>query len=86
MLRRRLAVLASALAITGAVAATPAGSATAPPHGNYPAVAAKACSAGYTHAVIGGEHKCLRRGQYCSIRYKRQYPRYGFRCVAGRLR
>jgi hypothetical protein len=36
--------------------------------------------------VIGGAEKCLRRGQYCASAYKRQYNRYGFRCVAGRLR
>jgi hypothetical protein len=51
-----------------------------------PTVVLKACSAGFTHAIIGGSHKCLRRGQFCASASKRQYVRYGFRCVAGRLR
>jgi hypothetical protein len=49
-------------------------------------IAAKRCGSGWTHAVIGGAEKCLRRGQYCASAYKRQYNRYGFSCVAGRLR
>jgi hypothetical protein len=39
-----------------------------------------------TSARIGGASKCLQRGQFCSPSYKRQYPRYGFHCVSGRLR
>ncbi len=50
-----------------------------------PAVA-KPCSASYTHAVIDGAHKCLRRGQYCSRPADRQYYRYGFHCHGERLR
>jgi hypothetical protein len=38
-----------------------------------------------TKAKIGGKTKCLQRGQFCSTQYKSQYPRYGFRCVGGRL-
>lgn len=41
---------------------------------------AKTCSGSYTHAVIGGAQKCLRRGEYCSVAERRQYPRYGFKC------
>jgi hypothetical protein len=44
------------------------------------AAAAGHCGRGYTHARIGGERKCLRRGQYCARRYERQYHRYGFHC------
>jgi hypothetical protein len=44
------------------------------------AVLAKSCGAGYTHAVINGAHKCLRRGQYCSRPADRQYHRYGYHC------
>ena len=44
-------------------------------------VAAKSCSSGYTHAVIGGSEKCLRRGQFCARRHDNQYRRYGFRCA-----
>jgi hypothetical protein len=42
---------------------------------------AKTCSSSYTRATIGGEQKCLRRGQFCARRYRKQYRRYGFRCV-----
>jgi hypothetical protein len=41
---------------------------------------AKTCSPGYVRAVIGGEQKCLGRGEYCAVRDKRQYPKYGFAC------
>lgn len=41
---------------------------------------AKTCSGDYVHAVIGGSQKCLGRGEYCAVRAKRQYPRYGFIC------
>ena len=50
------------------------------------ATAAKVCSSGYRHAIIGGAHKCLRRGQFCAVRYDRQYHRYGYHCHTGRLR
>lgn len=52
------------------------------------AAAAKTCSAGYTHAVIGGAQKCLRRGEYCAKADRKQYPKYGFICedVSGRYR
>jgi hypothetical protein len=45
------------------------------------AIVAKPCSKGYKHAIIGGEHKCLRRGQFCARSYRKQYRKYGFRCV-----
>jgi len=35
---------------------------------------------------LAGSQKCLRRGQFCASAAKRQYARYGFRCVGGRLR
>jgi hypothetical protein len=75
MFKRRLALLLAAGALAGLPAAAPA-QRTASPR----AVSAKTCSGSYTHAVIGGKHKCLRRGQFCARRYKRQYPHYGFRC------
>jgi len=50
-----------------------------------PVAIAKSCSSGYVHGVINGAHKCLRRGQFCSIPADRQYHRYGFHCHAGRL-
>lgn len=42
---------------------------------------AKTCSHGYVHGVIGGAQKCLRRGEFCSFRFRNQYHRYGFNCV-----
>jgi hypothetical protein len=44
------------------------------------AVASKPCSAGYKHAVIGGAHKCLRRGQFCARSRDSEYHKYGFHC------
>jgi hypothetical protein len=41
---------------------------------------AKTCSASFTHAVINGAEKCLRRGQFCARAADRQYRRHGFRC------
>ena len=58
------------------IGGVPAGAASRPP-----AVMAKTCSAGYVHAVIGGEQKCLRNGEYCAHRYASQYRRYGFSCA-----
>jgi hypothetical protein len=42
---------------------------------------AKTCSAGFTHATIGGEQKCLHAGEYCSHAEARQYRRYHFKCI-----
>lgn len=50
--------------------------------------AAHSCSAGYTHAVTPGGHKCLRAGQYCSTKpgYQRVYKNKGYVCSGGRLK
>ena len=77
-MKRRLAALAAAasiLAAAPAVAPVVDGSPVAP----SPALA-KSCSGGYTHAVVNGAHKCLRRGQFCARAADRQYHRYGFHC------
>jgi hypothetical protein len=73
-MKRRLVALAVAASV---FAAAPA---AVPVFGGPPAAAAKTCSSGYTHAVIGGSHKCLRRGQYCARAQDRTYHRYGFHC------
>jgi len=65
---------AAAVAVAGPVSQTPAA------RPGPVAVLAKSCGGGYTHAVINGAHKCLRRGQYCAHRADRQYHRYGFHC------
>jgi hypothetical protein len=77
-MHRRLVVLA---VCTGLIAASPAampvvaGSPVAPTD-----ALAKTCSGSYTHAVIGGAQKCLRRGQFCARARDREYHRYGFHC------
>ena len=72
---RRIAVL---LAVAASLIGTPAGVAAIDQ--GPTAVSAKTCSSGYKHAVIGGAHKCLRRGQYCARSRDREYHRYGFHC------
>jgi endonuclease YncB( thermonuclease family) len=42
--------------------------------------AAKPCSSGWTHAVVEGEHKCLRAGQFCERGADGQYHAYRFHC------
>jgi hypothetical protein len=49
------------------------------PHG-MAARAQPVARAACTHAVIGGQSKCIARGQYCARRYQRQYLRYGLSC------
>jgi hypothetical protein len=39
------------------------------------------CRSGYTSGRIGGQAKCLRAGESCVWRYRRQYRRYHFACV-----
>ncbi len=70
-----LAVAVSMFAAAPAVAPVLDRSAVAPP-----AASAKSCSSGYKHAVIGGSHKCLRRGQFCARAKDSTYHRYGFHC------
>jgi len=68
------------VAAIAAVSLAAAGPATAPAQPPVGATVAKSCSSGWKHAVVGGAHKCLRRGQFCARRYDRQYHRYGFHC------
>ena len=81
--RRWLVASAAAL---GIAAAAPVVAPAAQPTIIKSSVVTKTCSAGYTHARINGSEKCLRRGQFCSSSAKRQYPKYGYRCIGGRLR
>ena len=74
-MRQRILVLCVAL-----VAAAGAG-ATAPATTAAPAAVAKTCRAGYVHAVIRGEEKCLHAGEFCRHALDRVYGRYGFRCI-----
>jgi hypothetical protein len=74
-MRQRILVLCVALvAAAGIGAATPTTSAA-------PAAVAKTCRAGYVHAVIQREEKCLHAGEFCRHSLDRVYRRYGFRCT-----
>ncbi len=70
-IRTRALGLAAALAL---VVAAPVGAGSA-----GPITAAHTCKSG-KHAVIGGAHKCLRRGQFCARSKDSQYHKYGFHC------
>jgi hypothetical protein len=74
-LKTRTVALLAALALVGAVPAASVDAAS-PPH----AIAAKSCSAGYTHANLSWGEKCLRAGQFCKKDANREYHRYGYHC------
>ena len=67
--------LGGALDGVAVAVASPAGAV-----GRSVGAAARSCSAGFTHAVIGGEQKCLNAGEFCSHAEARQYVRYHFVC------
>ncbi len=75
-MRRHLAVASAVLGLALAGGA-PAGAAS-----RSSALAAKSCRGSYVHAVIGGQQKCLRRGEFCAHAYRRQYRRYGYSCTS----
>jgi hypothetical protein len=80
-MKLRIALLA-VIVVTGLTSAA----ASAPAYASVPSQAAKTCSHSYTHAVIGGQEKCLRRGEYCAVRYTKTYVHYGFRCYGSPAR
>jgi hypothetical protein len=55
------------------------------PRGGAVALSAQ-CSAGFVDGTVGGVHKCLRAGEFCSPAHEADYERSGFSCVAGHLR
>jgi hypothetical protein len=67
-MHRPTATLLAAIALAVAM---PTATATAGP------VARSAC----THATIGGQSKCIARGQFCSRSHASQYRRYGLKCT-----
>lgn len=71
-MRRKVAVIAVSFGL-GALASLPVASQAKPTS----PVASIACK----HARIGGQSKCIARGQYCARRYERDYERYGYRCT-----
>jgi hypothetical protein len=78
MSRKLVALLAAASLVGAAQAATEANAASRADVAHIGS--AKPCGSGYKHAVIGGQHKCLRRGQYCARSRDREYHRYGYHC------
>jgi hypothetical protein len=66
-MRKRIAVI-TAVAALGAVPIAVSPAAANPAH-----VSCK-------RAVIGGKHKCIARGQYCSRSHQSDYRRYGYSC------
>jgi hypothetical protein len=83
---RRLLILVLILLVTVLGAVAGGGAAKTGRAATAPSTIAHKCKTGWRHAIIGGEHKCLRAGQFCAKRYERQYRRYGYTCRAGRLR
>jgi hypothetical protein len=53
------------------------GNAVAAPAGAHDPVAHIACK----RAKIGGEPKCIARGQFCARAHARDYRRYGLSCT-----
>ena len=70
-MRKKVAVVAVSLGLSGLAALPVVSQATPTP------LASIAC----THARIGGQSKCIARGQYCSRRSERAYERYGYHCT-----
>lgn len=67
-------LLAAACLVGGGYTATSA-------HASTAIAARTSCSAGYVSGTIGGAHKCLRAGEFCTHALDAQYRRYGFRCT-----
>ena len=80
---RRFALLVAAVAAAGfVVAPTVRGHPSSKSLGPLQAL----CSSGYVDAIVGGAHKCLRAGEFCSPGNELDYERYGFACVDGHLK
>lgn len=77
-MHKLMAVAAACLVLAGQADAgvIPA----SPSRGTPRAVLARTCPSGFTHAVIGGQQKCLHAGEYCSHSEASQYRRYHFVC------
>jgi hypothetical protein len=78
-MRKWVAVAVVGVALVGQAGGAGA-SGLARSSGALGAVAAKTCPAGFTHALIGGQQKCLHAGEYCAHSEARQYRRYHFVC------
>jgi hypothetical protein len=71
-MRRHVVALLAASSLAGLAAP-----AVAAPGPQGPVTAHAACS----RATIGGQSKCIARGQYCARAYARDYRRYGLSCT-----
>ena len=71
-MRKKLAIVAVTLGF-GGVASLPVVSQANP--------ISPAASIACKHARIGGQSKCIARGQYCARRYELDYERYGYHCT-----
>lgn len=67
------------IAALGLIGAAPVVAPAAPPA--HQSIVSKSCSGSFTHAVINGSEKCLRRGQFCARAADSTYRGYGFRCT-----
>lgn len=90
-MRARIAAFVAGLAVLAGTAAPGwAGSISTDQSASPPtAQAAHTCTGNRRHAIIGGAHKCLARGQFCAKARAREYRRYRFACApdsAGRYR
>jgi len=68
---RRLAVLL----VSGSLATI------AVPIAQAPAASSPIAHSACRSATIGGVHKCIARGQFCSRAHARDYTRYGLHCT-----
>lgn len=79
-MRRCVVAALAAVALAGLPAAASSADSAPSAAGKSSISVAHKCGRGYKHAVIGGQHKCLRRGQYCARSRDREYHRYGYHC------
>ncbi|MGZ4186181.1 MAG: hypothetical protein ACXVFQ_15925 [Solirubrobacteraceae bacterium] len=80
MIRSATKFVSVLIAAAAVATSTPALAAPDRATGHVQAIAAKCCS-GYVRAVINGQVKCLRAGEFCTHSADRQYRHYGFRCI-----
>ena len=71
----RVALLA--LTAAGFTAGTAADAAQA----THQTAPAKTPCRGHVRATIGGKVICMRPGDYCAVRYRKQYRKLHFRCI-----
>ena len=75
--------IAAAVALAVALAAVLL---AAPGIGGARSPAGLDCRAGYVDGIVGGVHKCLHAGEFCSPDRQADYARYGFACIGGHLK